>query len=51
VRKRTGEELVENSEKIPVFSVYNQVKIKSQDKRGRESLAQYILRSHFLWRK
>jgi hypothetical protein len=29
------------------FNIHNQVKIKSQDKRGRESLAQYILRSPF----
>jgi len=29
------------------FNIHNQVKIKSRDKRGRESLAQYILRSPF----
>ena len=29
------------------FSIHNQVKIKSRDRRGRESLAQYILRSPF----
>ena len=29
------------------FNIHNQVKIKSQDSRGRESLAQYILRSPF----
>jgi len=29
------------------FSIHNQVKIGSQDKRGRECLAQYILRSPF----
>ena len=42
-------ELVENllSWKNSGFSVHNQVKIKSRDRRGRESLAQYILRSPF----
>ena len=29
------------------FNIHNQVKIGSQDRRGRESLAQYILRSPF----
>lgn len=29
------------------FNIHNQVKIKSQDKQGRECLAQYILRSPF----
>jgi len=29
------------------FNIHNQVKIGSQDERGRESLAQYILRSPF----
>jgi len=29
------------------FNIHNQVKIKSQDQRGRECLAQYILRSPF----
>jgi hypothetical protein len=29
------------------FNIHNQVKIRSQDKRGRECLAQYILRSPF----
>ncbi len=33
------------------FNIHNQVKIGSQDKRGRESLAQYILRSPFSQQK
>ena len=43
--KRVSEELVKKllSWKNSGFSVHNQVKIKSQDRRGRESLAQYIL--------
>jgi Putative transposase len=47
--KRICEELVEKllSWKNSGFSVHNQVKIKSRDRRGRESLAQYILRSPF----
>ncbi len=47
--KRISEELVEKllSWKNSGFSVHNQVKIKSRDRRGRENLAQYILRSPF----
>ena len=30
------------------FNIHNQVEITSQDKRGRESLTQYILRSPYL---
>ncbi|MCH8055139.1 MAG: transposase [Deltaproteobacteria bacterium] len=33
------------------FNIHNQVKIGSQDKRGQESLAQYILRSPFSQQK
>jgi len=47
--KKISGELVEKllSWKNSGFSVHNQVKIKSRDTRGRESLAQYILRSPF----
>ena len=33
------------------FNIHNQVKIESHDNHGRESLAQYILRSPFSRRK
>jgi Putative transposase/Transposase zinc-binding domain len=47
--KRISKELVEKllSWKNSGFSVHNQVKIKSRDRGGQESLAQYILRSPF----
>jgi len=47
--KKISGELVEKllSWKNSGFSVHNQVKIKSRDTRGRESLAQYVLRSPF----
>jgi len=47
--KRISEEWVKKllSWRNSGFNIHNQVKIKAQDKRGRESLAQYILRSPF----
>ena len=47
--KRISQEWVEKllSWKNSGFNIHNQVKIKSQDSRGRECLAQYILRSPF----
>jgi len=47
--KRISEEWVQKllSWRNSGFNIHNQVKVKSQDKRGRESLAQYILRSPF----
>jgi hypothetical protein len=51
--KKIGSELVENllRWKNSGFSVHHRVKLQSDDRQGRESLAQYILRSPFLWRK
>ncbi len=45
--KKIGREWVDKllSWKNSGFSIHNQVKIHSHDSRGRESLAQYILRS------
>jgi hypothetical protein len=47
--KKIGSELVEKllSWKNSGFSVHNQIRIQSRDDRGRESLAQHILRSPF----
>ncbi len=47
--KRISKEWVEKllSWRNSGFNIHNQVRIGSQDKRGRESLAQYILRSPF----
>ncbi len=47
--KRISEQWVQKllSWKSSGFNIHNQVKIRSDDSRGRESLAQYILRSPF----
>ncbi len=47
--KRISQEWVEKllSWRNSGFNIHNQVKIRSQDSRGRENLAQYILRSPF----
>ncbi len=47
--KKISRELVDKllSWKNSGFNIHNQVKIQSHDRHGRESLAQYILRSPF----
>ncbi len=51
--KKISRELVEKflSWKNSGFNIHNQVKIQSHDSHGRESLAQYILRSPFSQQK
>jgi hypothetical protein len=51
--KKISPELVDKllCRKHSGFSIHNQVKIQSHDSHGRESLAQYILRSLFSQQK